>query len=81
MVENSRLRAQGGHHIAKNASEGKEEDEGAGNEGSQDEADEHGWRGGQKGSVCQHRVKKRIAQDALHIVVQSSTVQKQFSLY
>lgn len=33
---------QGGNHIAEYASEGKEEDEGARNEASQDEADEHG---------------------------------------
>ncbi len=65
----SRGRFQDGNHVAKDASEGKEEDEGARDEACQQEANEHSFGRCQEGAICQHGVKKWVAQNALQTIV------------
>ena len=65
----SRGRFQDGNHVAKDASEGKEEDEGARDEACQQEADEHGFGRCQEGTICQDEVKEWVAQNALQKIV------------
>jgi len=65
----SRGRFQDGNHVAKDASEGKEEDEGARDEARQQETDEHSFGRCQKGAICQNGVKEWVAQNALQNIV------------
>ena len=72
----SRGRFQDGNHVAKDASEGKEEDEGARDEACQQEADEHSFGRCQEGAICQDGVKEWVAQNALQRLLHSSCLCK-----
>lgn len=69
VAHDSRSRVQDGNHVAKDASEGKEEDEGARDEACQQETDEHSFGRCQEGAICQDGVKERVAQNTLQKIV------------